>query len=159
LKAFAISVGLVEGLSLILIFVGMLLSRRGGVRHSSFLHSRRWPQAGSWFLIHLCNTAQLPWYLSHQSSAYIHISPLLVTLYDTNKVSVIEVLEMSWFVFCIQTCDHFHLVIKVTTEFCSPSKFTSWLPFVCCPQLHILLFPQCKPPIPINWLTFIIESL
>ena len=30
------------------------------------------------------------------------------------------VLEMPWFVFCIQNCDHFHHVIKVTTDFCSP---------------------------------------
>jgi hypothetical protein len=68
----------------------------------------------------------LPWFLSHQSWTYIHISSLFVRLYGTNKVSVIEVLETSWCVFCIQNCDHFHHVIKVTTEFCSPSKFSRW---------------------------------
>jgi len=89
---------------------------------------------------------------SYQLSLCTYFS-LLVRLYGVNKVSVTEVLEMSWFVFCIQTCDHFHHVIKITTQFCSPSKFPRWLPFVCCPQLHILLFPQYKPPIPIDqWL-------
>jgi hypothetical protein len=92
--------------------------------------------------------------MSPKLSLYTYFLPTC-QLYGINKVSVIEVLETSWFVFC----DHFHHVIKVTTEFCSPSKFSRWLPFVCCPQLHILLFPQCKPPIPVNQLTFIIESL
>jgi len=114
---------------------------------------------GSWFLMHLCSTTKLPWNVSHQSLAYIHTSSQLVRLYGTNKVSVTEILEMSWFVFFIQMCDHFHHVIQVTTLFCSPSKFSRLLPLVCCPQLHILLFPQYKPPIPINWLTFTIESL
>ena len=109
--------------------------------------------------MHLCSTTKLPWHLSHQSSAYIHTSSLLVRLHGTNKVGVTEVLETSWFVFCVQTCDHFHHVIKVTTQFCSPSQFSRWLLSVCCPPLHILLFPQCKPPIPINQLTVIIESL
>jgi len=109
--------------------------------------------------MHLCSTTKLPWYLSHQSLAYIHTSSLLVRLYGTNKVSVTEVLETSWSVFCIQTCDHFHHVIKVTTEFCSPSKFSRWLPFVRCPQLHILLFPECKPPTSIHQLAFIIETV
>ena len=107
----------------------------------------------------LCSTKKLPWYLSHQSLAYIHTYSLLVRLYGTNKVRVIEVLETSWFVFCMQTCDHFHHVIKVTTEFCSSSKFSKWLPFVCCLRLHTLLFPECKPPILIHQLAFIIESL
>ena len=69
------------------------------------------------------------------------------------------VLEISWFVFCIQNCDHFHHVLKVTTDFYSPLKFSGRLPYVHCPQLHISLFPQCKPSIPINQLTVIIESL
>ena len=30
------------------------------------------------------------------------------------------VLEMPWFVFRVQNCDHFHHVINVTTDFCSP---------------------------------------
>ena len=112
-----------------------------------------------WDTNSLCSTTKVPCYLSHQSSAYIHTSSLLVTLHVTNKVSVIKVIQRSWFVFCVHTCVHFHHVIKVTIEFCSPSKFSRWLPFVCCPQLHILLFPQCKPPIPINQLTFIIKCL
>jgi hypothetical protein len=80
----------------------------------------------------------------------IHILPLYLSDYMAQIVSVIAVLEMSWFIFFIQTCDLFHQVIKVTTEFCSPPKFSKLLPFVCCPQLHILLFPQCKPPIPVK---------
>ena len=43
-------------------------------------------------------------------------------------------------------------------DFCSPLKLSRWLPNVCCPQLHILLFPQCKPTA-INQLTVLIESL
>jgi len=109
--------------------------------------------------MHLCSTTKLPWYVSHQSSAYIHTSSILVRLHDTNKVGVTEVLETSRFVFYIQTCDQFHHVIKVTTQFCSPSQFSRWLPLFRCPPLHILLFPLCKPPISINQLTVIIESL
>jgi len=63
--------------------------------HSSFLHFWRWPQVWSSFLMHLGSTTNLPWYLSHQSLAYIHTSSLLVSLYDTNTVSVIKVLETS----------------------------------------------------------------
>jgi len=33
------------------------------------------------------------------SSDYVHTSSLLLRLYGTNKVSVTEVLEMSWFVY------------------------------------------------------------
>jgi hypothetical protein len=114
---------------------------------------------GSWFLMHLCSTTKFPWNLSHQTLVYIHTSSLLVRLYGTNKASVTEVLETSWFVYFIQTCGQFHRVIQVTKEICSSSKFSRWLPFVCCPRLHVLLFTQYKPPIPINRLTFIIESL
>ena len=91
--------------------------------------------------------------ISSKLSIYIHTSFLLVRLHGTNKVGVTEVLETSWFVFCIQTCDQFHNVIKVTTQ------FSRWLPSVCCPPLRILLFSQCKPPIPIHQLTVTIESL
>jgi len=122
----------------------------------SFIYYFYTPEDGHrWDPDSLCS---IPWNLSHKSLAYKHTSSLLVRLYVTNKVSVIEVLETSWFVFCIQTCDQFHHVIQVTTLLCSPSKFSRWLPFVCCPQFHILLFPQYKLPIPINWLTFTIES-
>ena len=60
------------------------------------------------------------------------------------------VLEMPWFVFCIQNCVHFHHVKKVTTD-----RFLFTIKVL---QLHILLFPQCKPTA-INQLTVLIESL
>jgi len=56
----------------------------------------------------------------------------LVVVRPTGRLVDI-VLEMPWFVFCIQNCDHLHHVIQITTDFCSPSKFSRWLPYVCFP--------------------------
>ena len=105
--------------------------------------------------MHLSSTTKLPWYLSHQSLAYIHTSSLLVSLYGTNKVRVTEVLEMSGLTFVYK-------LVTFTMSWRSlqnSAHHQSSQPFVCCPQLHILLFPQRKPPIPVNQLNFIIESL
>ena len=86
---------------------------------------------------------------SPKLSLYTYVLPTCQTIWHKESQCNWSSIAV-WFVFCIQTCVHFHHVMKVTTEFCSPSKFSRWLPFGCCPQLHILLFPQCKPPIPIS---------
>ena len=89
--------------------------------HLSFLLFWRWLQVWSSFLMHLSSITNLPWYLSHQRLAYIHTSSLLVSLYGTNTVSVIKVLETSGLSFVYDpvitfTCHDSHYTVLLTVK-------------------------------------------